>query len=140
MANESEAYLGRGWSFPPSFDIASKGVQMVSAEEDICQSLEILLSTSLGERVVQPTYGCNLRDLQFEPLNASVSSYFKELVRTAILYHEPRIRVQRLELTQTPEEEWEGILKFEIDYLIISTNSRFNFVYPFYLNEGTRNP
>lgn len=139
MMDESKAFLGTGWKFPPTFDKAAKRVRLVSAEEDICESLQILLSTSLGERVMQPTYGCNLDELLFEPLSPTVASNIKELVRTAILYHEPRIRLNHLELEQTSTEAMSGLIKIIVDYTIISTNSRFSFVYPFYLQEGSGN-
>jgi len=55
-----KSFLGTGWSFPPEFDPVSGSVVLVSNEKDIGESLDILLSTSLGERVMQPRYGCNL--------------------------------------------------------------------------------
>jgi phage baseplate assembly protein W len=134
MEENSKAYLGTGWGFPPTFDKAAKRVKLVSAEEDICESLKILLSTSLGERVMQPNYGCNLQELLFEPLSPTVASNIKELIRTAILYHEPRIRLNRLELNL--DRQVQGVVNISVDYTIISTNSRFNFVYPFYSQEG----
>jgi hypothetical protein len=134
MVDNRKAYLGTGWGFPPSFEKAAGQVQMVSAEQDIRESLGILLSTSLGERVMQPTYGCNLQELLFETLSPTVASNIKELVRTAILYHEPRIRLNRLDLSLDPETL--GRVLITVDYTILSTNSRFSFVYPFYLQEG----
>ena len=134
MEENSKAYLGTGWGFPPTFNKATKSVKLVSAEEDICESLYILLSTSLGERVMQPNYGCNLQELLFEPLSPTVASNIKELIRTAILYHEPRIRLNRLDLNL--DRQVQGVVNIAVDYTIISTNSRFNFVYPFYLQEG----
>ena len=79
-----KAYLGTGWSFPPAFDKATKTVSLVSAEKDIDESLEILLSTSLGERVMQPEYGCNLKDYQFESMDNSFLGFIKDLVERAI--------------------------------------------------------
>ena len=134
MEDNSKAYLGTGWSFPPTFDKASRSVQLVSAEDDIWQSLYILLSTSLGERVMQPTYGCNLQELLFETLTPNVASNIKELLRTAILYHEPRIRLNRLDLSMS--EQLQGVVNIAVDYTILSTNSRFSLVYPFYIQEG----
>ncbi|MEM9212735.1 MAG: GPW/gp25 family protein [Cyanobacteria bacterium P01_F01_bin.150] len=135
MNEDRRAYLGTGWSFPPTFEREARRVQLVSAEEDIHQSLQILLSTRLRERVMQPTYGCDLTDLVFEALTPTVASNIKEQVRTAILYHEPRIRVNRLDLSL--DDQLEGIVLIEVDYTIISTNSRFNAVYPFYIQEGS---
>lgn len=129
---QNDAFLGTGWSFPPTFDKGARGVQMVEAETDICQSLEILLATRLGERVLQPTYGCNLDELVFEAMSPSVRANTKELIRDAILYHEPRIRLLGLELIELEP----GRIEIQLDYLVISTNSRFNQVFPFYQNEG----
>jgi len=129
-------FLGRGWSFPPSFNRDLKEVEMVEARQDIEQSLEILLSTSLGERVLQPEYGCNLSDLQFDPVNSSFIGYLRSLVSDAILYHEARIRVERIDISEASADLLEGRLQIGIEYVIRSTNSRFNYVYDFYVREG----
>jgi uncharacterized protein len=137
MEDTSTAYLGTGWSFPPTFDRSSRSVELVSAGDDIWQSLYILLATSLGERVLQPSYGCNLQELLFETLSPTVASNIKEIIRTAILYHEPRIKLDRLDLSLN--DQLQGVVNIAIDYTILSTNSRFSFVYPFYQQEGTGN-
>ena len=67
-------FLGTGWSFPPTFIRASRGVKMTSGEEDIDRSLEILLSTSLGERVMLPEYGANMEELLFEPIDTGLQT------------------------------------------------------------------
>ncbi len=74
------SFLGTGWAFPPAFDNESASVEMVSNYEDIKQSLDILLSTSLGERVMQPDYGCNLTDYIFESLNSTLIGIIKHKV------------------------------------------------------------
>ncbi|MBX2926830.1 MAG: GPW/gp25 family protein [Saprospiraceae bacterium] len=129
-------FLGRGWSFPPAFNRDLKEVEMVEARQDIEQSLEILLSTSLGERVLQPEYGCNLSDLQFDPVNSSFIGYLRSLVSDAILYHEARIRVERIDISEASADLLEGRLQIGIEYTIRGTNSRFNYVYDFYVREG----
>ena len=140
---ESEKFLGRGWAFPPRFirnDLGSGVVELVEAREDIEQSLRILLSTSLGERIMQPTYGCNLIDYQFEPMNASLVGFIRDMVSNAILYYEPRIKVERVEVNQPiGQDAFEGRLIIEVDYSIRTTNSRFNFVFDFYINEASGN-
>ncbi len=127
-------FLGIGWGFPPTFGKNIKSVEMISDEVDINSSLEILLSTDLGERIMQPTYGCDLRRLLFEPLDTSLKAYIKNLIKTAILYFEPRIRLEKISLEAKPNH---GIIEITLEYTIRTTNSRYNFVYPFYLNEGT---
>jgi len=133
--SSDNAFLGRGWSFPPSFDKASRGVAMLEDEADIESSLDILLSTRLGERIMQPNYGCNLDEMVFEAMNLTMLTYLKDLVENAILYFEPRIELEGLEIDTSREAE--GLLLIMIDYRVRTTNSRFNYVYPFYKNEGT---
>ena len=128
-------FLGIGWSFPPEFKIDQKEIKMISDEEDIESSLHILLSTRLGERVMLPDYGCNLDELLFEGLNRTLITYVSDLIETAILYHEPRIEVISIDISET--DPLEGKLIIEIDYRIRVTNTRRNMVFPFYKEEGT---
>jgi len=132
--SDNTSFLGRGWGFPPEFNRAAKGVEMESDEEDIGSSLDILLSTRLGERIMQPDYGCNLDEMVFEAMNLTMRTYFKDLVEHAILYHEPRIKLEKLEIDTSRETE--GVLLIIMDYRVRTTNSRFNHVYPYYKNEG----
>lgn len=128
-------FLGRGWSFPPSFDKSERKSEMTSDRQDIERSLEILLGTRKGERVMRPDYGCNLDEMVFESFNLSLKTYLADMVETAILYHESRIEPMKITIDDSFIHE--GRLMIEIDYIIRSTNSRFNMVYPFYLEEGT---
>lgn len=131
----NKEFLGRGWSFPPSFDKVQNHVQMLEAEADIKSSLEILLGTALGERIMLPQFGCNMDELVFENLNTTIKTLMKEKIQNALLYHESRIRLEQVELYD--DLQLEGIVMIEITYVVKSTNSRFNFVYPFYKREGT---
>jgi phage baseplate assembly protein W len=129
------SFLGTGWGFPPEFQKEVKALKMLLDEEDIKSSLEILLTTRLGERVMVPNYGCNLDELLFKPLNLTLKTYVIDLIKTAILYHEPRIEVNKIAID--PNNEWAGELFINIDYTVRSTNSRKNMVFPFYKEEGT---
>ena len=112
---------------------------MIRDEEDIKQSLHILLSTSLGERVMQPLYGCNLREYQFEAINNTFLGFLTDLVKRALLFFEPRIVVEKIDITGPNNSEiFEGKLLISIDYVIAGTNTRNNFVYPFYLREADK--
>lgn len=108
---------------------------MTSDEEDIQKSLEILLSTRLGERIMVPNYGCNLDELLFNPLDLTLKTYVVELIRTAILYYEPRIDILKIDISET--DELEGKFLIKVDYMIRGTNSRANLVFPFFKAEGT---
>lgn len=121
------AFLGTGWSFPPAFDRVTQSVEMTSGREDIERSLEILLSTRPGERIMEPGYGCNLDRLLFEPLDASLTTYMEETVKTAILYYEPRITVNAIRISAVSPHDGQVLLS--VDYTIRTTNSRYNYVY-----------
>ena len=135
MAKILKSFLGTGWGFPPEFSNKTAEVGMLSDEADIQSSLEILLTTRPGERVMRPDYGCNFDELLFEPLTTTFKTYIKDLISTAILYYEPRIEVNNIELDDTGELE--GRIVISIDYTVSATNTRFNFVYPFYKKEAT---
>ncbi|MHA7059795.1 GPW/gp25 family protein [Aquimarina sp. M1] len=132
------SFLGTGWGFPPEFKKEGNGsgkVIMLSDEVDIKSSLEILLSTRLGERIMVPNYGCNLDELLFKPLNLTLKTFVKELIKNAILYYEPRIDVEKIQIDQN--NELDGKLLILIEYRIRVTNARNNLVFPFYKEEGT---
>lgn len=128
-------FLGRGWSFPPTFNVERAGVDMLEEEVDIASSLEILLGTAQGERTMLPQYGCNMDELVFEDLDTRMKTLMADKIETAILYHEPRIELEKVQLND--DRELEGVVLIEIDYRVKSTNSRFNFVFPYYKLEGT---
>lgn len=128
-------FLGRGWSFPPDFGNPSTGVAMLEDEADIASSLHVLLSTRPGERVMQPRYGCNLSELLFENLDTRMKTLIADKIESAILYFEPRITLDQVTLDDS--DILEGVVLIQVAYTVKSTNSRFNFVYPYYIREGT---
>lgn len=134
MKKETE-FLGRGWAFPPGFSLQTKTVLIVEEDEDIQQSLIILLSTHLGERIMQPRYGCNLHHTVFEKIDKTVTTYLRDSIETAIIYHEPRIKL--IEVAVSNEAEPDGKINLDITYMIKTTNTRSNLVYPFYISEAT---
>lgn len=132
---QDKDFLGRGWGFPPTFTDQARGVGMSSGQEDIEASLKILLSTRLDERVMRLDYGCQLDRLLFEPITTNLITQMKDLIYYAILHYEPRVKLQGINFDSS--RQLEGVILISLDYEIISTNSRYNYVYPFYLNEGT---
>jgi phage baseplate assembly protein W len=133
---ENDNFLGRGWSFPPSFDLASRSVTMVEDEQDIEQSLDILLTTNLGERVLRSDYGCGINTMPFENITTTLLTKIERIIEKAILKYEPRIALEALYFSKT--EVLEGVLYIQIEYVVRATNSRMNYVYPFYIKEGTQ--
>ena len=130
-----KSFLGTGWAFPPEFNKKTNDVKLVSEEEDIQESLHILLSTSPGERIMQPSYGCGLRSMTFESLSESTVTELKDIVERAILFFEPRITLNAVRVDT--ERLYDGVLEIILDYTVKTTNSRSNMVYPFYFKEGT---
>lgn len=132
--DSNELYMGTGWAFPPRF-IKNCGVAMVSLEEDIKESLQILFETTPGERIFKTDYGCSIKQWTFEEINLSTKNLIIDSIRQAILSFESRISVENIDIGTTSISE--GILWISIDYKVKKTNSRSNKVYPFYFKEGT---
>lgn len=133
MNTDKTSFLGRGWSFPPEFEY-SGNTRMAEKELDIRESLFILLSTTPGERIMHPDYGCGLNKLVFEPGNSALIRSIQDMVQYAILMFEPRIKLEHIDVEYSSEE---AVIYITIDYHIRQTNTRQNMVYPMYLIEGT---
>ncbi len=134
---EKNTFLGRGWAFPVTFLRESNQVSLVENEEDIRQSLIILLNTTIGERVLRPEYGANMEDLLFEALNVTTATMITNRIKRAILFHEPRVKVEEVDMKPDFQE---GRIEVLISYFIISTNNRQNLVYPYLFIEATDVP
>lgn len=129
---ENDAFLGRGWSFPPV--MTENGVKMSGYEQDIRESLCVLFSTSPGERVNRYDYGCNLHQYAFEPLNEQLMVKIRNEITRAVILFEPRIELEDVSFEEKTEN---GVLLIHLTYTVMKTNNRNNMVYPFYLMEGT---
>ena len=104
---------------------------MASNEDSIRQSIWTILSTSPGERVMQPDFGCGIGDFVFSVNNAGLAGQVADAVHEALAVWEPRIDV--LGVNAFPDQTNANLLLVDIHYQVRSTNSRFNLVYPFYL-------
>lgn len=133
--DNEKAFLGRGWKFPIQFNWQKKSVAMSTAEEDIEESLFILLNTVKKERLMRPEFGCNLMQMVYENMDNSLYSALKDDIKNAITLYESRIDVANIRLD---EEMKEGVIYIEVEYIIRVTNSRQNLVFPFYVTQGTQ--
>lgn len=124
-------FLGTGWAFPPAFDDGQQALT-VADEQDVRESLRILLSTVPGERVMHPTYGCGLRRMVFEQVTESLLTEIRSLVEKAVLFFEVRITLEQIDFDT--DELFDGVLRLRLLYTIRSTNARDNMVFPLYLN------
>ena len=132
-----KAFLGVGWCFPPEFHkhADSVGVKMVVEEDDIRESLKILMATRPGERIMQPSYGCGLHAMVFESVNESTITEIRDVVERAVLFFEPRITLESIDVNT--DSAYEGRVNIRLNYSIRRTNTRSNVVYPFYFIEGS---
>jgi phage baseplate assembly protein W len=124
-------FLGRGWNFPIGLDEGGQIEPTPDGETSIRQSIWTILSTSPGERVMRPGFGCGLSDLVFGVNNAATATAVTRVVREALATWEPRIDV--LDVYAAPDPSRPDVLVIEINYQVRATNSRSNLVYPFYL-------
>lgn len=130
-----QGYLGTGWQFPPMFNAQSGQALMAEGEQDIQDSLKVLLGTTQGERFMVPTYGLNLQEQLFESLNTTARQLLMDKIKRTLLVYESRINVLSVALDDSLLNE--GKLLVQIDYVVRASNSRFNLVHPYYLHDGT---
>lgn len=131
----NNSFLGRGWTFPPVFQNKIGSVEMVSDQEDINQSLKIILSTRRGERITNPYFGCAMHDYLFNSIDETTKFMIIDAIKSAILDYESRIILEEVNIDLS--EQLEGTINVELVYLIRKINVRSNIVFPFYKLEGT---
>ena len=130
----AKAFLGIGWAFPPHLEADGTLAEAVY-EEDVRQAIRIILGTNLGERLMRPDFGAGLNAFVFEPVSTTTLARVKTRVEEALIAWEPRIDVEEVKVTTDPPER--NKLLIDMTYRVRATNTRFNLVYPFYLQEGT---
>ncbi|HKJ40509.1 MAG TPA: GPW/gp25 family protein [Sunxiuqinia sp.] len=135
MKEKDNSFLGTGWAFPPAFNYDMGTTEVVQDEEDIQQSLRIILGTIPGERVMFPSFGCAIRKFVFETDDPTYMSMLKDAIYDAILFNEPRVKVEKIDIENDRREE--GLIHIHVLYTVIITNTRSNMVFPFYFKEGT---
>ena len=128
----SKAFLGQGWAFPVAVD-ATRQIAVAAYEDDVQQAIRIILGTEPGERVMRPTFGTGLRGLMFEPINTTTMALAQYRVQQALTLWEPRIDSVNVVVTADPPN---GLLNIAVSYRVRTTNTFYNLVYPFYLQEG----
>ena len=128
---DNKDYLGKGIKFPPQINPATGKFVTVSEEESVKQSLYLILMTQRSERPLRPNFGSNIMSYTFMDQNAGTLGMMKRTIKEQITAQEPRVSNVQVTLESGSQR---GVLLFNIEYTVISTNSRNNFVFPFYLN------
>ena len=130
----NKSFLGTGFKFPVCVDPNTGKVQTSSNEEDIKESIRIILGTSPGERPMLPEFGCAIRSFVFAGTDYTTLMMMKREVEDALIMWEPRIRDIKVDVA--PDADENGKLLITVNYVVRSTNNPFNLVYPFYISEG----
>jgi phage baseplate assembly protein W len=133
MNNLQRQFLGVGWKFPIQVTPDGK-IAQARYELRVEESIYLILSTGIGERVMMPDFGCGIHELVFAPNNAGTQSDVVQRVRQALVAFEPRIDVLDINVEAAPEAP--NLLLIRINYRIRANNAQGNLVYPFYLREG----
>jgi len=128
----SKEFLGVGWKFPVRVN-AKGGISYSRREQDIEESIWLILGTAKGERLMRPDFGCGIHNLVFAPVNPTTIGDIEHHVMEALSKWESRIEVQQIKVEQDTAEP--NKLLIRVDYRVLSTNSYANMVYPFYLSE-----
>jgi hypothetical protein len=129
-ANREIDFVGRGFSWPLEVDHTGS-IRLTDTADDIERSMQIILMTAPGERVMRPAFGCEIWDLLFEPITPSLFGLVAQAVYEALGQWEPRIVVD--EVTPTGDEKNEGVVRVHISYRVRATNDARNLVFPFYV-------
>jgi phage baseplate assembly protein W len=135
-SDERKDFLGRGWAMPVELDPRTGRVASVAYEEDIRQSIMIVLETAPGERVMRPNFGCGIHELVFAAMDSTTLQRVRSVVEEALRRCEARIDVLAVNVDDAASIE--GKLLVEIEYRVRKTNQLGNLVFPFYFREGGR--
>jgi hypothetical protein len=133
MASQNREFLGVGWKFPLQVTPDGK-IARSRYEQRVEESIYLILSTSRGERVMLPDFGCGIHDLVFAPNSPMALTLIVDGVRQALVAYEPRIDVLDVDAESTAEQP--NLLLIHISYRIRANNALGNLVYPFYIGEA----
>ena len=126
--------VGKGWSFPVHVD-GRGGIALSADANELDQSIQIILGTHIGERVMRPDFGCRIHDLVFSPVNAETLSLAQRYVEDALGWWEPRIDVLEVVVATDASQKSVGKLIITVHYQVRATKDERSLVYPFYLIE-----
>lgn len=132
--DEQKDWMGRGWAYPVRIDPVTGVVATSAYEQDIRQSILIILGTTRGERVMRPDFGCGIHELLFNVVDVALMTRIEVSVRDAMARYEARIEVSSVRVE--PLRAADGLLLIELEYRVRRTNQTGNLVYPFYFREG----
>lgn len=128
VPSPADRWLGRGVPFP--LRIQGGRVGWIEGMDLVRQSIETILDTEPGERIMMPSFGCGLRRFLMAPNMVATRTAIQHDVTAALTTWEPRIRL--VEVSVTPGEE-PTLVWIKVSYVRLSDLRSDNLVYPFYL-------
>jgi hypothetical protein len=129
----SADFIGSGWAFPIATD-ATGGIRLAQREQEIEQSIRLILGTAPGERPMRPEFGCGVHGYVFAPVSPSTIGRIAQDVRDALRRWEPRIDIEDVQVVSDPDDR--SRLSIHLSYSIRATNDPRNLVFPFYVLPG----
>ncbi len=124
---------GTGWAFPPRPN-GRGGIALASDDDKIAQSIYVILSTPLGQRVMRPTFGSRLHELVFAPANPETLGLAELYVKEALEFWEPRVELTQINAAVDPTNP--HVLLIHVQYRVKATHDERSLVYPFYQIPG----
>ncbi len=131
MPDIDKSFLGKGMKFPPQINPATGRFVTVSEEENIKESIYLILMTQRTERPLRPDFGSNIMSYTFMDQNLTQLTMVSRTIKEQITSQEPRVTEVQVTFEAGPRE---GVLLFNIEYVVQNTNTRDNLVFPFYLD------
>ncbi len=128
-------FLGTGCKFPVEIDPATGRFMTVSGDRSVKESIYLILMTQRTERLVRPSFGSDIMNYTFMDTGTTMMSILRRNITQTIMDQEPR--VADLDVT-TEYRDKQGVIYINLEYLVRDTNTRDNMVFPFYLDNGTK--
>lgn len=121
--------IGRGIGFPLKTNMQGS-LQLSAEDQNLEESIHLILRTAIGERVYRPDFGSRLSELVFAPLNTQTLLLLRLYVEEALEAWEPRIDLDEI---LTDPDPLRGRVDITITYHPKGSHDSRSLVYPFYL-------
>lgn len=112
--------FGQGLSFPPRVG-ADGRLAWSEGEENVRESIRVILLTELGERLMRPDFGCGLRRFLFEPNTVTTRALVREAITNAIRAREPRVSVEAVTVESDADDA--RLVAVEIQFRLVATQA-----------------
>lgn len=120
MTNAGKLY-GRGIAFPPRLT-ADGSLAWSEGEDNVRESIRIILMTEQRERLRLPQFGGGLRKYLFEPNTVATRRQIEERITRALAIWEPRVRLESVAVEEDPADPESAIAT--IRYRLVATGAQ----------------